>query len=71
MFDQIGSAALKIVYDAANLLDPDGYDPAAAAAAAITRDIATLGPHIALGHARNSSPSAPQPPPARVCCPGR
>ena len=62
MFDQIGSAALKIVYDAANLLDPDGYDPAAAAAA-ITRDIATLGPHIALGHAKEliaeRAPAAP------------
>jgi sugar phosphate isomerase/epimerase len=62
MLDQIGSPALKIVYDAANLLDPDGYDPAAAAAA-ITRDIATLGPHIALGHAKELSadraPAAP------------
>ena len=51
MLDQIGSPALKLVYDAANLLDPDGYD-SAAAAAAITSDIATLGPHIALGHAK-------------------
>jgi sugar phosphate isomerase/epimerase len=51
MLDQIGSPALKIIYDAANLLDPESYDPAAAAAA-ITRDITTLGPHIALGHAK-------------------
>jgi sugar phosphate isomerase/epimerase len=51
MLDQIGSPALKLIYDAANLLDPDGYD-SAAATAAITRDIATLGPHIALGHAK-------------------
>jgi sugar phosphate isomerase/epimerase len=51
MLDQIGSPALKLVYDAANLLDPDGYDPGTAAAA-ITGDIATLGPHIALGHAK-------------------
>jgi sugar phosphate isomerase/epimerase len=51
MLDQIGSPALKLVYDAANLLDPDGYDPAAGAAA-ISRDIATLGSHIALGHAK-------------------
>jgi sugar phosphate isomerase/epimerase len=62
MLDQIGSPALKIVYDAANLLDPDGYDPAAAAAA-ITRDIATLGPHMALGHAKeliaHRAPAAP------------
>ena len=42
MLDQVGSPALKIVYDAANLLDPDGYDPAAAAEA-ITRDIADAG----------------------------
>ena len=62
MLDQIGSPALKIIYDAANLLDPDGYD-VAAAAAAITRDIATLGPHIALGHAKeliaDRAPAAP------------
>ena len=51
MLDQIDSPALKLVYDAANLLDPDSYHPAAAAAA-ITNDIATLGPHIALGHAK-------------------
>ncbi len=62
MLDQIGSPALKIIYDAANLLDPDGYDPAAAAAA-IGRDIATLGPHITLGHAKeliaDRAPAAP------------
>lgn len=62
MIDQIGSPALKIIYDAANLLDPDGYDPAAAAAA-IARDIAILGPHIALGHAKeliaDRAPAAP------------
>jgi len=62
MLDQIGSPGLKIVYDAANLLDPDGYDPAAAAAA-ITRDIATLGPQITLGHAKeliaDRAPAAP------------
>ena len=51
MLNQIGSPAIKLVYDAANLLDPDDYDPTIAAAA-ITRDIATLGPHIALGHAK-------------------
>ena len=51
MLDQIGSPALKLIYDAANLLDPDRYDPDTAAAA-ITRDIATLGPHIALAHAK-------------------
>jgi sugar phosphate isomerase/epimerase len=51
MLDQVGSPALKIVYDAANLLDPDDYDTTAAAGA-ITRDIATLGPHIVLAHAK-------------------
>jgi sugar phosphate isomerase/epimerase len=51
MLDQIGSPALKLIYDAANLLDPDRYD-ADAAASAIPRDITTLGPHIALGHAK-------------------
>ena len=62
MLDQIGSPALKIVYDAANLLDPDGYDPVAAATA-INRDIATLGPNIALAHAKeliaDRAPAAP------------
>jgi sugar phosphate isomerase/epimerase len=62
MLDQVGSRALKIVYDAANLLDPDSYDPAAAADA-ISRDIATLGPHIALAHAKeltaSRAPAAP------------
>jgi sugar phosphate isomerase/epimerase len=62
MLDQICSPTLEIIYDAANLLDPDSYDPAAAAAA-ITRDIATLGPHIALGHAKeliaDRAPAAP------------
>ena len=62
MLDQVGSPALKIVYDAANLLDPDGYDPAEAAAA-ISRDIAMLGPHIALAHAKEliagRAPAAP------------
>jgi sugar phosphate isomerase/epimerase len=62
MLDQIGSPALKIIYDAANLLDPNGYN-AAAAAAAITRDITILGPHLALGHAKEliaeRAPAAP------------
>jgi sugar phosphate isomerase/epimerase len=62
MLDQIDSPALKIIYDAANLLDPHSYDPAAAAAA-ISRDIATLAPHTALGHAKeliaDRAPAAP------------
>ena len=70
MFDQVGSPALKIVYDAANLLDPDDYDPAMAAAA-ITRDIATLVRTLHLPTPRSSSPTEPQPPQAPGCCPGR
>jgi len=62
MLDQIDSPALKIIYDAANLLDPESYDPAAAASA-ITRDIGILGPHIELGHAKEliaeRAPAAP------------
>jgi sugar phosphate isomerase/epimerase len=62
MIDQVASPACKIVYDAANLLDPAGYT-ADAAAAAITRDIAILGPHIALAHAKeliaDRGPAAP------------
>lgn len=51
MLDQVGSPRLKIVYDAANLLDPNGFEHATAAAA-IERDIATLESHIALAHAK-------------------
>ena len=62
MLDQVGSPALNIVYDAANLLDPDGYDTAAAADA-ISRDIATLGHQIVLAHAKeliaHRAPAAP------------
>ena len=62
MLDQVSSPALKIVYDAANLLDPDDYDTAAAADA-ISRDIATLGPHLVLAHAKeliaHRAPAAP------------
>ncbi len=71
MLDQIGSPALKIIYDAANLLDPDGYDPAAGRR---RRSPATSPPWdrtSRLRTPRNSSPTAPQPPPARACCPGR
>ena len=69
MLDQVGSPALKIVYDAANLLDPDGYDPAAAAGD--HPDIATPGPHIALGHAKELIADRAPAAPARACCPGR
>ena len=62
MREQVGSEALKFVYDAANLLDPDAFD-AAQAAEAISRDIDILGPHIALGHAKElvagRAPAAP------------
>ena len=63
MLDQVGSPACKIVYDAANLLDPAGYTAPAAAAAGITRDITILGPYIALAHAKelinDRAPAAP------------
>lgn len=62
MLDQVGSPALKLVYDAANLLDPEGYE-SDAAEAAISRDLALLGPHIALAHAKelvaDRAPAAP------------
>jgi sugar phosphate isomerase/epimerase len=62
MREQVGSEALKFVYDAANLLDPDAFD-ATRAVEAITRDIDVLGPHIALGHAKEliagRAPAAP------------
>ena len=51
MRQQVGSEALRFVYDAANLLDPDSFN-ATQAVEAITRDIDVLGPHIALGHAK-------------------
>ena len=62
MREQVGSETLRFVYDAANLLDPDTFD-AAQAVEAISRDIDTLGPHIALGHAKEliagRAPAAP------------
>ncbi len=62
MREQVGSEALGFVYDAANLLDPDAFD-ADLAVEAISRDIDILGPHIALGHAKEliagRAPAAP------------
>ena len=62
MREQVGSEALRFVYDAANLLDPETFD-ATRAVEAITRDIDVLGPHIALGHAKEliagRAPAAP------------
>ncbi len=51
MLAEIDSPALGLVYDAANLLDPDHYDPAAAEQA-ITADITALAGHISLAHAK-------------------
>jgi sugar phosphate isomerase/epimerase len=51
MLAEVDSPALGLVYDAANLLDPDDYDPAAAEHA-IAADITALGPHILLAHAK-------------------
>jgi sugar phosphate isomerase/epimerase len=62
MLAEVGSKALRFVYDAANLLDPDSFD-ASHAVEAITRDIDVLGPYIALGHAKEliagRAPAAP------------
>lgn len=51
MREQVCSEALGFVYDAANLLDPDAFDPDQAVEA-ISRDIDILGPHIVLAHAK-------------------
>jgi sugar phosphate isomerase/epimerase len=51
MLAEVDSPALGLVYDAANLLDPDHYDPATAEQA-IAADITALGPHILLAHAK-------------------
>jgi len=62
MREQVGSETLRFVYDAANLLDPDTFT-ADLAVEAISRDIDLLGPHIALGHAKEliagRAPAAP------------
>ena len=62
MREQVGSETLRFVYDAANLLDPDTF-AADLAVEAISRDIDLLGPHIALGHAKEliagRAPAAP------------
>ena len=51
MLAEVDSPALGLVYDAANLLDPDHYDPAAAEHS-IAADITALSPHILLAHAK-------------------
>ncbi len=51
MLAEVESPALGVVYDAANLLDPDHYDPTAAEEA-IAVDLAALSPHILLAHAK-------------------
>ena len=51
MLDEVDNSALKIVYDAANLLDPDTFDQAEARRR-ISADVATLGKRIALAHAK-------------------
>ena len=51
---------LKIIYDAANLLDPESYDATSDRGDHPRHHV--LGPHIALGHAKElSSPSAGRP----------
>ena len=51
MLAEVRSPLLGVVYDAANLLDPDRWD-LAEAEAAINRDVATLAPHMLLAHAK-------------------
>jgi sugar phosphate isomerase/epimerase len=51
MLDEIGSPALGIVFDAANLIDPDVATPHSMRSV-ITQAVALLGPDILLGHAK-------------------
>lgn len=51
MLDEISSPALGIVFDAANLIDPDVATPDSMRSV-ITRAVALLGPGIVLGHAK-------------------
>jgi sugar phosphate isomerase/epimerase len=51
MLHEVDVPALKFVYDAANLLDPDGFDEGAARRQ-ISKDIDVLAPHIVLAHAK-------------------
>ena len=62
MLAEVGSPALGLVYDAANLLDPDGYDPVAAEQA-IVADIDKLALYTLLAHAKElTAGRAPVPP---------
>src|SRR5262249_24682354 len=51
MLDEIGSPALGIVFDAANLLDPVEATPEGMVSV-IAAAVAELGPRILLGHAK-------------------
>ncbi|MBX7445949.1 MULTISPECIES: sugar phosphate isomerase/epimerase [unclassified Arthrobacter] len=55
MLDEIGSPALKIVFDAANILDTDDLSDATTAGI-IDHALKTLGPDIALAHAKELVP---------------
>ena len=70
MIGEVGSPLLGVVYDAANLLDPDDYQPAAA-----ERAITTTSPRwpsrSCSATPRSSPPDGLPSPPAPACCPGR
>jgi sugar phosphate isomerase/epimerase len=51
MLDEIGSSALGIVFDAANLIDPDVATPESMHSV-ITQAVTLLGPDIVLAHAK-------------------
>ena len=51
MLDEIGSPALRIVFDAANLIDPDTATPTSMRSA-ITEATTLLGPDLVLAHAK-------------------
>jgi sugar phosphate isomerase/epimerase len=58
MLDQIGSPALGIVFDAANLIDPDLATPEGMRSV-ITQAVTLLGPDIVLAHAKELAVGRP------------
>lgn len=55
MIDEISSPVLRVVFDAANLIDPDLATPASVRSV-ITQAVGLLGPDIVLGHAKELAP---------------
>ena len=70
MIGEVGSPLLGVVYDAANLLDPDDYQPAAGNGPSPPTS-PTSAEHILLGHAKELTTGRATVPPAPACCPGR